>query len=401
MTDVVTPRCWCWRIGSRAASCALALAVIFGQVVATPSAEAQADAIFTLLYSFKGGTDGDAPVAGLLRDGAGNLYGTTFHGGAFGNGTVFKLDATGTETVLHSFAGGADGSGPYSGVIRDAAGNLYGTTYFGGGIPTCDCGTVFRVDVTGAETVLHSFDAADGAGPQAGLIRDAAGNFYGTTYYGGAFNNGTVFKLDRTGAETVLYSFTGGNDGGGPQAGLLRDALGNLYGTTQYGGFPGSGAVIKLDTTGTETVLHGFFDHPDGKSPYAGLVGDAAGKLYGTTQYGGTHGKGTVFKLDKAGRGAVLYSFSGADGATPSASLILDRAGNLYGSTYAGGASDKGTVFKLDTAGNLTVLHSFSGGTTDGSNPLAGLVRDNAGNLYGTTPSGGAFNKGTVFKISP
>jgi uncharacterized repeat protein (TIGR03803 family) len=260
---------------------------------------------------------------------------------------------------------------------------------------------VFKLDTTGTETVLHSFSGADGAGPRAGLLRDAAGNLYGTTYYGGAFDYGTVFKLDTTGTETVLHSFTGGNDGGGPCSGLLRDAAGNLYGTTLFGGLPGSGTVFKLDTTGTETVLHNFFDNPDGRYPFAGLVGDAAGKLYGTTQYGGTYGKGTVYKLDKAGRGTVIHSFSGPDGATPSAGLILDRSGNLYGTTYAGGASDMGIVFKLDWGGNLTLLAAFHGGRRDGMNPQASLVRDAAGNLYGTTSTGGAFNAGTVFKLSP
>jgi uncharacterized repeat protein (TIGR03803 family) len=383
----------------RAGSVALALVIAFLQIpVATPSAD-QPDVAFSLLYSFKGGTDGAVPN-GLLRDASGNLYGTTFSGGTSGKGTVFKLDATGVETVLYSFTGGADGSGPIAGLIRDAAGNFYGTTYSGGGMPTCDCGTVFKLDMTGAETVLHRFTVEEGAGPQAGLIRDEAGNLYGTTYYGGAFDNGTVFKLDTTGAVTVLHTFTGRSDGGGPHGGVLRDAAGNFYGTTPYGGPRGSGTVFKLDTTGGETVLHNFLDQPDGKAPWAGLVGDAAGTLYGATQFGGTDGIGTVFKLDKAGRGAVLHSFIGPDGVQPMAGLILDPIGNLYGTAYAGGASDGGTVFKLDPFGTLTLLHGFHGGRRDGLNPQAGLVRDAAGNLYGTTPIGGAFNQGTVFKLT-
>jgi uncharacterized repeat protein (TIGR03803 family) len=403
MTNLARRRGWSSRTSLRAASVALALVVVLVQIlVTTAAAEAQPDVTFTLLYSFKGGTDGDAPVAGLLRDASGNLYGTTFYGGTSDHGTVFKLDAAGTETVLYRFTGGADGGNPQAGLIRDAAGNLYGTTLYGG-IPSCQCGTVFKLDTTGTEIVLHSFnfDGVDGIAPQAGLVRDAAGNFYGTTSLGGAVDNGTVFKLDTTGAETILHSFAGGIDGDSPHAGLIRDAAGNLYGTTPAGGDPGSGTVFKLDSTGAKTVLHNFFDHPDGKSPWAGLVGDAAGELYGTTQYGGTYGKGTVFKLDKAGRGKVLYSFSGPDGSSPSAGLILDRSGNLYGTTYAGGASDMGIVFKLDTVGNLTLLHAFHGGRGDGMNTGAGLVRDAAGNLYGTTPRGGAFNKGTVFKLTP
>ena len=382
---------------ARAGSVALALVIAFLQIpLATPSAD-QPDVAFSLLYSFKGGTDGAAPVAGLLRDASGNLYGTTFFGGTSGKGTVFKLDTTGVESVLYSFTGGVDGSGPRAGLIQDAAGNFYGTTYSGG---ASNLGTVFKLDTAGTETVLHSFTGADGAGPLAGLLLDTSGNLYGTTFSGGTSGKGTLFKLDATGVETVLYSFTGGIDGGGPHGGLLRDAAGNLYGTTPSGGLRGNGTVFKLDTTGGETVLHNFSDQPDGQAPWAGLVGDAAGTLYGTTQFGGTDGIGTVFKLDKAGKGSVLHSFIRPNGAQLMAGLILDPNGNLYGTAYAGGASDGGTVFKLDSFGNLSLLHGFHGGRRDGINPQAGLVRDLAGNLYGTTPAGGAFNQGTVFKLT-
>src|SRR5271157_3461030 len=373
-------------LSSGAATAALALAIMLvAAVLATGSAQAQTYTE-SVLYSFQGGTDGAGPYAGLVLDAQGNVYGTTYYGGdlacsAYGCGTVFTVDTTGKETVLYSFTRvGGDGAGPYAGLVLDAQGNLYGTTYAGGN-PACTlegpgCGTVFKVDTTGKETVLHSFTGTggDGANPYAGLVRDAQGNLYGTTYVGGA-GYGTVFKLDTTGKETVLYSFTG-YDGSGPEAGLVLDAQGNLYGTTKYGGnlacyAPyGCGTVFKLDTTGKETVLYSFTGTGtgDGEAPEAGLVLDTKGNLYGTTPYGGTNGGasngGTVFKVDTTGKETVLYSFAGTgagDGQNPEAGLVLDAQGNLYGTTYFGGANAGGTVFKVDTTGKETVLHSFTG----------------------------------------
>jgi uncharacterized repeat protein (TIGR03803 family) len=404
MTKLAQHRRWNWPIRVGVATAALALVVLLGRVVVmTPSAEAHADATFTLLYSFKGGTDGATPRAGLVRDAAGNLYGTTVRGGASDLGAVFKLDTTGAETVLYSFAGVPDGANPYAALVRDSAGNLYGTTLKGG---SSDFGTVFRLDTTGLETVLHSFTGPDGQYPWARLVRDSAGNFYSTTKNGGSSNNcsggcGTVFKLDTTGAETVLYNFTGGADGYYPDAGLVRDAAGNLYGTTSTGGDSFVGTVFKLDSTGAETVLHTFTTSPpDGAHPHAGLIRDAAGNLYGTTYNGGAYGDGAVFKLDATSAETVLYSFKALrDGTKPYADpLLRDAAGNLYGTTYWGGSSYSGTVFKLDTTGTKTMLHDFTG--PDGQHPVAGLIRDSAGNLYGTTTDGGAFGRGTVFKIS-
>jgi uncharacterized repeat protein (TIGR03803 family) len=283
----------------------------------------------SVLYSFTGtGGDGVDLRAGLVRDVQGNLYGTTYKGGAYGYGTVFKVDTTGKETVLYSFTGiGGDGAFPVSGLVPDSQGNLYGTTSLSGAY---GYGTVFKVDTTGKETVLYSFTGTggDGAGPYGDLVLDAQGNLYGTTFGGGdpACNGiygacGTVFKLDTTGKETVLYSFTGiggGNrtvgDGAYPYAGLVRDAQGNLYGTTYYGGeracndmYGGCGTVFKLDTAGHETVLYSFIGTGgDGAYPAAGLVRDAQGNLYGTTGNGGDlicnagGGCGTVFKLTPA-----------------------------------------------------------------------------------------------------
>src|SRR6516225_9960806 len=353
-----------------------------------------------VIYSFAGGSDGADPLAGLVRDAAGNLYGTTYAGGDYGSGTVFRLDTTGKEAVLYSFSGGPDGGYPYAGLILDAAGNLYGTADAGG---AHNYGVVFEVPAGGAEGVLYSFTGTggDGADPLAGLVRDAAGNLYGTTASGGASGLGTVFKVSAGGAETVLHSFTGGSDGEYPYASVIRDAAGNLYGTTYAGGASGLGTVFKIDTQAHETVLYSFRGGADGEYPSAGLVRDAAGNLYGTTNSGGSSGDGIVFKISPAGKETVLHSFKGGkDGEYPYASLIRDAAGNLYGTTYGGGASGWGTVFEIDPTGKETVLYSFAG-AADGASPEGGLVQDTAGHLYGTTKYGGAFGAGTVFELSP
>jgi len=344
----------------------------------------------TVLYSFCSASncaDGANPAAGLIQDVSGSFYGTTLFGGASGSGTVFKLDSAGNETVLYSFCSVSnctDGASPSAGLIQDVAGNLYGVTQGGGA--SAD-GTVFKVDTAGNETVLYSFcsvsNCRDGANPAAGLIQDAAGNFYGTTEFGGANNNtdcyylgcGTVFKLDTAGNETVLYSFCSVSkcrDGVWPVASLIQDAAGNLYGTTWLGGAGnsqscyggGCGTAFKLDSTGNETTLYAFCsvsNCTDGLWPVAGLIQDAAGNLYGTTQYGGTTGGGTVFKVDTAGNETVLYSFcvasACADGVWPLAGLVQDAAGNLYGTTDEGGAKDSGVVFQLQSQAPV----SFSG----------------------------------------
>jgi uncharacterized repeat protein (TIGR03803 family) len=226
------------------------------------------------------------------------------------------------------------------------------------------------------------------------LVRDPAGNLYGTTFFGGASSLGTVFKIDPAGKETVIHSFDG-SFGGYPWAGLTRDAKGNLYGTTLLN------TVFKIDRTGKITLLYTFSGQSDGHGPRAPLLRDSAGNLYGTTYSGGTADYGTVFKLNAQGQETVLYNFTGgADGRKPrNSALVRDSAGNLYGTTGEGGSSDFGVVFRLDTAGQLTVLHSFSG--KDGKIPYGTLARDKAGNLYGTTYQGGAFGGGVVFKITP
>src|ERR1022692_4939538 len=331
----------------------------------------------TVLYSFTGGADGGGPTAGVILDSAGNLYGTATYSSA-GAGVVYKLDSTGHETVLFTFTGtysGGDGNTPVAGVIRDSAGNLYGTTEHGG---TASGGVVYKVDSTGHETVLYNFTwGADGGEPYAGVIRDSAGNLYGTTQCGGTASGGVVYKVDSPGHETVLYSFTGGADGGDPYAGVIGDSAGNLYGTTYRGGTTGKGTVYKVDSAGHETVLYTFTGGADGGGPFAGVIRDSAGNLYGTTHGGFMAGAGVVYKLDTTGHETVLYTFKGgADGGYPYAGVIGDSAGNLYGTTnYGGGTATAGVVYKLDTTGPETALYTFSGGA-DGGWPWAGVIRD-------------------------
>jgi uncharacterized repeat protein (TIGR03803 family) len=384
-----------------------ALAILSVLALVSPgSSDAQT---FTVIYTFTSTTHGEQSDASLIQDAAGNLYGTTQYGGTKGGyGTVFKLDTAGKETVLRGFAGTPDAEDPYAGLTRDKAGNFYGSTLYGGA--QGGFGTVFKLGPKGKETILHSFAGTpDGEDPRSVLVRDAAGNLYGTTQYGGSSGGyGTVFKLDAKGSLTLLHSFAGTPDGEDPYAGLLRDKAGNLYGTTQYGGTGGGyGTVFKLSSKGTLTLLHSFAGTPDGVNPLAGLLRDGAGNLYGTTKYGGTAGGyGTVFKLTAKGKLTLLHSFAGMpDGQNPYSRLIRDPAGNLYGTTFYGGSSGYGTVFKLDTAGKLTVLHSFNN-SPDGAHPIAGLILDQAGNLYGTTSDGGDLSCGfsgcgTVFKLAP
>jgi uncharacterized repeat protein (TIGR03803 family) len=312
----------------------------------------------TTIYSFLGGTDASHPEGNLIFDAAGNLYGTTRDaeytscGTLPGCGTVFKLDATGKDSLLHIFTGSPDGRDPFfSGLFRGAKGNLYGTTYNGGNSNcTNGCGTVVKLDASGNQTVLYRFTGgADGANPASGVIGDGAGNLYGTTHNGGNLNCGvvigcgTIFKLDKTGKETVLYTFTGGADGCCSYAGLIRDAAGNFYGTT-------GATVFKLDKTGKLTVLYTFTGGVDGGTSFASVIRDAAGNLYGTTYFGGSYNHGTVFKLDTTGKESVLHSFTGGpDGSNPDSNLVMDAAGNLYGTTYNGGdiGCDCGVVFKI------------------------------------------------------
>ncbi len=333
-----------------------------------------------LLYVFgQQGEQGPVlPQAGLTFDKAGNLYGTSKSGGANNQGTVFQLamGANGwVETVLYSFSGGTDGGQPIAEVAMDAAGNLYGTTSAGGaGSCSGGCGTVFE-------------------------LTPSSGNW----------------------TETVLYAFTGGSDGGQPYAGLVMDASGNLYGTTESGGNSGSncssgcGVVFELSPEAgswAQSVLHSFTGGKDGASPYDALTFDAKGHLYGTTYSGGAYNKGTVFELSNSANGwteSVLRAFTGAgDGASPIGGVVFDASGNLYGTAFQGGANGYGVVFKLHpTSGGgwqERVLHSF--GNAPAANPSATMVFDASGNLFGTTLAGASLTScqggcGTLFELTP
>ena len=381
-------------------------------------ASAQAAGKEKILHSFTGfsvGQDGGLPYGGVVRDDAGNLYGTTFNGGANDLGTVFKIAPNGTETILHSFAnGGDDGVNPQAGVILDKQGNIYGTTRNGS---AHNGGVLFMLTPEGTETVLHIFAGGgdnnrDGGRPQADLIMDDAGNIYGTTNYGGGKgdcngnNCGTVFKFTKGGAMKILHAFTGGKDGGYPNAPVIIDELGNLYGTTETGGNTalcgsGCGVVFKLDPSGKETVLHAF-SGTDGRLPLAGLVRDAKGNFYGTTDGGGTADAGVVFKLTPKGKESVLHNFNldaEHGGVNPLGSLIMDAKGDLYGTTASGGLTNNGVVYKMTQKGKETVLYHFAGGD-DGANPFAGVIMDAQGTLYGTTNrGGGTTTDGTVFRL--
>ena len=323
------------------------------------------------------------------------------------------MNHAGSLAILYAFTGGADGGRPIGGLVLDSASNLYGTTSTGGN-ELCGqgCGTVFELNTSGVETVLYTFTGgADGGLPDAGLVLDKAGNLYGTTSLGGETGDGVVFKLDTTRKETVLHSFAGHPDGREPLAGLIFDKSASLYGTTIVGGTgkicsPGCGTVFKVDTSATESVLYSFSGGADGSGPRAPLILDTNGNLYGTTVTGGAYRHGTVFRLDASGTETVLHSFDrNRNGVEPSAGLVRDSAGNLYGTTSGGTGRGNGVVFELDKAGKEIVLHHFTGGE-DGAFPYSGLARDAAGNFYGTTSQGGGntcgeVTCGVVFKITP
>ncbi len=410
-----------------------------------------------VLYNFGSITnDGGVPLASLTRDGSGNLYGTTRFGGpneiTYGintvtAGTVFELSpgtgGTWTEKVLYNFgATSSDGALPIASLVLDSKGNLYGTTLAGGAY---GLGTAFELSPgTGGkwtEKILYSFGVslADGKIPEAGLIFDSKGNLYGTTSVGGTSDTtygggyGTVFELSpgtgSTWTENVLYNFSylSQTDGYFPEANLVFDSKGNLWGTTADGGtgqdLEGGGTVFELVPQGgggwTEKVIYNFGGgSPQGYLITGGVVLDSAGNVYGVAHSGGNgYGlDGTLFELSPGTGGTwtfnVLHSFGayGTDGINPNATLIFDAAGNLFGTTYAGGANGYGTVFEMSpqTGGGWieSVVHSFNLVSTDGANPSAALILDGSGNLYGTTGYGGSHGDGntgetggTVFEI--
>jgi uncharacterized repeat protein (TIGR03803 family) len=376
-----------------------------------------------VIYAFAGGNDGEYLDTDLVIDSAGNLYGSTVQGGTSSSGTVFKVSPSGNHTVLYSFTGGADGGEPYKGVTLDSKGNIYGTAVTGGG-GSCEggCGVVFKLtknsDGTWTQTVIHQFTGgSDGSGPGSGLTFDQQGNLYGMTPTGGTYGLGTVYQLQPQSGGTwnlnVIHTFTGGNDGSSASAGrLIFDRAGNIYGVTTVGGANGKGVVFEISYSGgawTLNPLYAFKDQPDGALPYGGLIFGNDGNLYGTTYYAGVHDWGTVYKLTRASgtwKETVLYSFkNGADGASAISTLVTDKAGNLYGTSSEGGTGCScGVIFKLAPNGNggwtESVPYRFPGSPGAGFS-YNGMVAGTDGSFYGATTHGGAANDGTVYKFTP
>ncbi len=382
---------------------------------------------FRVLHAFAGGaSDGGYPISKLAIDQFGDLFGTTTGGGSLtecssiGCGTAFELSSRNgrwQETVLLDFSPSSSGGfpDPAGPVVFDSKGNVYGIENFGGDA----LGAVYQLARSGnvwTENVLHSFSGTgDGFYPYGGLVRDAAGNIYGSTTNGGANGLGTVFELasnaDGTWTYNIIYDFgnAGPYDAEGPYGPLAVDASGSLYGTSQSGGTYGYGTVFKLSASNgvwTDTVLFNFtLDYGSTPNPF-GVVMDALGNLYGTTTQGGPYGVGTIYKLTPTAgfwTRTVLHTFAGTDGAYPFGGLAIDKSGTLYGTSDSGGTFGYGNVYKLSSANGKwgqTILHAFSKGT-DGANPFAGVTLDQQGNLYGVAANGGAYGQGIVFEITP
>ena len=368
--------------------------------------------------------DGEYADTDLEVDNAGNIYGSTVLGGDFGSGTVFQLSRTPdgwVHTVLYSFTGGVDGGEPYKGVTVDREGNLYGTAVTGGS-GSCEggCGVAYKLTNSGGtwtQTVIHAFTGGDdGSGPGARVTVDQAGNVYGMAPTGGANGLGTIYKIhqaqDGTWVLKVIHTFTGGADGSTGSAGRMILRHGRLYGAATTGGTYGSGVVFELTPTQVGEwdfkTLYSFRGQPDGSFPYGALLFDASGNIYGTTYYGGANNIGAVYQLAPRVNGEwkerVLYGFQGGtDGNSPISNLVFDRAGNLYGTTSEGGLGT-GTIFKLSPVGGgqwmETVVHMFEG-PPDGSFSYNGLVVDRLGNFYGATVHGGVDDDGSIYKFTP
>jgi uncharacterized repeat protein (TIGR03803 family) len=364
---------------------------------------------FALLYTFLY-SDGSDVESALLLDSSGFLYGTASSGGPSDSGAVFKLKTDGTSfSIIHDFHDtSSEGLAPIAGLLLDGSGFLYGTATSGG---SGQWGTVFKLKTDGSGyAVLHSFPSAksDGKNPNSSLVEDSAGFLYGTTLHGGPSDLGTVYKVKTDGTVfAVLHPFVGGmTDGASPYAPLVLDASGFLYGTTNQGGTSNEGTIFKIKTDGTGfTVVHSFGGGlADGAYPRSGLALDGAGMLYGTSVNGGATdlGHGTVFRIKTDGTGfQVLHPFSGGDGSYPFyAGVTLDGAGHLFGTTFNGGSGTQGTVFRMNTDGSSFVtLHNFTGTASDGAFPFANVILDSSGNLYGTADLGGFGGTGVVFRL--
>jgi uncharacterized repeat protein (TIGR03803 family) len=384
----------------------LAIALL-PSIIAVPRMQAQT---FDVIHYFTGGSDGGSPLNGLFIASNGLMYGTGSAGGRYGSGVVFKVGTNGSETALYSFTGGADGASPESFLIEDVSGNLYGTTYGGG---ASGAGTVFMITGT-KETVLYSFGSQtnDGSAPEAGLAFDSSGNLYGTTTSGGLYGGGTVFQLVPSGSgswtENILYNFGSATDGSIPVAGVTLDASGNLYGTTSAGGVYGYGRVFELvqANSWSETVIHDFADLSDGATPYAGLIPGPSGVFYGAATDGGSGGGGTVFQLTPSASGwtfSVIHSLTGWGIAGSFRNLMVDSKGTIYGTTHCDGTDDLGTIYQLvpaDGKWNYKLLFTFTNTSEDGYYEFSNLVLK-GNKLYGTSNVGGTYGEGVIYTLTP
>lgn len=387
-------RAWMW---------ALLLAVWAGA-----SAAADGSASATVLHSFgPAALDGANPFARLVRGADGNLYGTTFSGGAHNVGTVFRITPTGTLVTIYDFgSAGLDGEYPQAALVEGTDGNFYGTTQGGG---TQGRGTVFRLTPGGSLAIVYSFGTFDGDGGSPNeLMLASDGNLYGTTFDGGSAEGGTVFRLAGNGAAptstpTLRALGTTASEGFGPTAPLVAGADGALYGTTTAGGTGGKGTVFRVTLGGSLSVLH-HFDGADGAGPDGALlVGSGGALFYGTTQFGGIDNQGVVYSISAAGSFALLHRFAGgaSDGAFPRSGVLAKSDGALIGTTQAGGADNFGTIFLLDPGnGDVTLLYAFGGSADDGINPASGLVAGDDGAWYGSTLNGAANGTGSIFKVA-
>ena len=395
---------------------AMVLATNFASAAQAQEAVAPSLPTFTVLHNFTGSPDDGADPSGpLVLASDGSYYGPTNAGGAFNKGAIYRRSPDGNVSVVYSFTGGVDGGQPTGALVLDEHGNLYGTTSSGGN-PDCGvqggCGVVFRLATNGIQTVLHAFSGGEGALPQNGLIRDAAGNLYGTTQGGGDMSCtqtipgcGVAFELAPDGTYNVLHTFSftpTGGDGAYPSA-LLRDGAGNLYGTATLGtGANGnSDGIFKLEPDGTYTILFTFTNYTtQGRNPIGGLVGDPAGNLYGVTFNGGANNQGVAYKLAPNGTYTVLYTFTGgSDGGNPQFSLYRNpRTGLLYGTAFEGGAWGCGTAFVLSPSlRRQRTLYNF-GCSDTASFPVYPLIKGQGRELVGASLIGTG-NRGTLYRL--
>ena len=387
---------------------ACALLLIFSAAALPASAQT-----FTTLARFNG-TNGENPYSAPVQGPNGDFYGATGYGGANDQGVAYEMTPQGSLTLLHTFSE-SEAAQPFANLLLTSSGSFYSTSFEGGTSPF-GSGTVFEMTPSGTVSVLYNFctsTCADGANPNDALLLATDGNFYGTTLSNGTNGDwGSIFRMTPSGSLTTLYSFCSQpscTDGSFPYGSLVQGANGNFYGTTGDGGAQNDGSIFKITPSGTLTTLYSFCSLSgctDGKIPYSGLVLASNGSFYGTTNFGGANGKGSIFKITPAGVFTSLYSFcsqpSCTDGSSPYAALIQATDGNLYGTTYRGGATNAGTIFKISPSGAFSVMYNFCSQTNcrDGNLPIAGLVQSTNGSLYGATTGGGSGNLGTIYRLS-